>query len=863
MLPICILPPAPAADAAGQDADVEQAQDEAPAPASAATAPLLAAGGDDTQESSNDQDAPPTAGSVAGAGNTSASDDSQPAAPSVMEGDNQTGGGSPTFSFSLAGTGSVAINRGHNDVSAVVESETDDNSTLSLSDFTVETEDKTNLTAAAGGLNVAFGKEAKAAIGGSVALNALGTGKKVDASGKLVSDNKTQLNQAEVIGYDIIKLTGAMNVQAIDTATITTVGAGLGLAGKDSYVAFQGTDATTLLDKDTKAKVLNTNINKDISNQGTLNVKASTKNTIKAYSLVFEGNLGKAAIGIALAQNLMNADTGVTIAGGTYKLADVLATANSDQTLDNYTVGMAAGLAKATIGGSVVVNTMDNDTTATLGYADGNKVTNVDTTGSTGVVSSSREIYENYSGQINIGLSNNALGGGAAVAVNKFEGDTIAKTRNAVINTGVSGDGVKVHDSINNTDTTYNGLVVDADAYHKLYNAPFSGGLTIATGAVALGLDAVVSIDSINGATKALVNSVNLNKDKTGSIDSGNNFTVLATDKMNSEAVVTNAVLTLGKDVSVAVGASVNTEKNSRTVRAAVEGDEKRKTINADKFSVKADSNARLKAINTAVSVSASKTASGALTTGVTYADLNETTEAVVKGITGYNNGLSIVANHIDHITLIGTGVTLALSPSLYSGGGAVGVAVAAENNTSATEARLDSSDIYHYTGGEAEDVIKATGDSTTLTQTANVSAALSTISVAVGVLVADNDLHQTVKATATNVNAGGNIAVQAKETVKTNTTIGGGSLGVVSVQVEANKQKFTGQVGANIVGGDWKAGKNIDVDAILEGELKNHTVQVGVGVAAVGVTISELIKEEDSSTDITLNTAKMKADNI
>lgn len=964
----------------------------------------------------------------------------------------------------IAANGSVAVNRGQNNVEAVAEKNALGKKDLvGLKTFTVHSKDDSYMAAATGGLTLSIGTTA---FGGALTWNRLGSLTVDSTTGKIGKDDtKKQVNKAIVSGYDVhMADNGVLTVKAEDVADFVTVAIGLGIGGVGSKFTLQGANANAYINKETTASIIGGNINQDdatyqdASHFADVNVNASTDNEFDTVSVVLATS-GQVAIGAALAQNTMMGDTKANVTAGTdnssYLAKDMLIKATSDMDLLNVDVGVAAsGL--VSVGGSVVDNIIDNDTIAELGGTGGG-VTNVISRGSVGVISESKEKFANYSGQANVTIGGVA-GGGMALAINEIKGDTIAKAQNADIQTmNITGKKISLKDSINDKTLSLSGLVVGTDAWHDFYNAPFCGGLTANAGEFALGIDATISVNNISGSTKAEVEATEFNKIATSGLASGNDFTVQATDKMDSESVVTNAVLSIAANIGVAaaVGASVNTETNSRTVRAAVEENDTRYRINADKMAVRADSFAKLTAVNTAVSVAGSVGASGALTTGVTYADLEETTEAIVKGVTSYNNGLSIVANHKDEMTLVGTGVTLAVSPDLFSAGVTIGVAVSAENNTATTEAKLDSSKIYHYTDGVAEDVIKATSDSYTLTQTANVAATISLYSAAVGVLVADNDLRQTVKASAVdstigtaekraksisvlsdnkveggfynenvagalmagigvgvglntvdtsvsananninffakediavkatetitlngamaavnagivsvgvstlhnyistavvpddystwdeqhkdekdpskakvsstdmangefsaakieglkgnaidtgnanlneirtkkktaaqgtmtkvtrigrtsntgdkvnlnnaNLTAGGNIDIQAKETANTYTRLGGGSVGLASIQVEVNRQKFTGNVGANITGGVWKAGKNISIDASLDGKLRNLTVQVGIGLAAVGVTIGELLKEP-GGTAITLNTAKMTANSI
>ncbi|MCQ2363079.1 MAG: leukotoxin LktA family filamentous adhesin, partial [Acidaminococcaceae bacterium] len=964
----------------------------------------------------------------------------------------------------FTGNGSVAVNRGHNNVEAVASSNSPSKNIVKAKSLTIHSKDDSRLVAAAGGLEIG----GALAIGGALTWNRIGDLEDKDEKGKFISDGKIQVNRASLKGYTVSTTSdAAVKVQAEDVANLTTVSVGVGLTF--GRVSVQGANANAYLDKETSATVEDSQINKGTGDTagGKVSVLANTDNGFVTTAAV-ASVAGDATVGAGLAENTIKSKTAATLAGGKYALQDLLVKAFSDDHLLNVAVGMGAFGEKINVAGSLVFNEIVNDTTAILGKEDATQVTEVDAQDNVGVVSQSKENIENHSGQANIGKF---VGIGLAVSSNEIggrdkdgnpTGNTKALIQNAKVTAQGKGSALTVQDStIYNKDSkeyetwSGTGVVVNADALHLLTNNTFSGGLSVSLGdhALAVGADAVTGVDRIDGVTLAKVYGSDINETATGSALSGQNVAVRATDRVDSTAVISNLVADvapgIGATGSLGVGVSKDVEK--RQVEAIIEGTDERKKVNANKITLLGKSFADLTVVNTAVSVSFAIGITGSVTTGVCYTDLNETTKALMKNTISYNNGLDILAAHEDNVDIVGTGVTLAISPSIYSGGAAVGVHVDSESNTSNTEAALEGSTIYHYTDNTAEDSIKAMNVSDVLTQDANLSVAFSVLSASVGVMVQDNDLRETVKTTVkdstigtdekrakkitvdsdnklitsftnqnvsggmvgtgvgvglntvdmvtltnitnstlysrndivadakenislngtmvqvtagalsvgvstlhnyvnttkvkestekavwetvkdersadntgdkeytagkidsltkqavdggnevlnkvnedskvnkgsmatgtkevrtkqvvtlpnsgTKVNlsgaalyAAGNIATTAQSTVNSNTDLGGGSAGIVNIQVEVNKQHIKGDVGVNVTGGVMDAKGNITLNALMDGTLKNRTVQASVSGVQVLVTYSNVTKEE-GGTAITLDSAKLTTD--
>ncbi len=770
------------------------------------------------------------------------------------------------------GNGSVAVNRGHNNVEAAASSDYADKNIVNAKNLVIHSKDDSKLVAAAGGLELG----GAVAIGGALTWNRIGDLQDVEevveeveeddgttttvTTYNFISDGKIQVNRASLKGYTVSTTGDAVvRVQAEDEADLTTISVGLGLT--TGRISVQGANANAYIDKETSATIEDSEINKGTGNStgGKVSVLASTDNDLTTTAAVV--SVGSTlAVGAGLAENTIKSDTVATLAGGKYALKDLLVKAYSDDYLLNVAVGVAVFGETINVAGSLVFNEIVNNTSAILGKEDATKVTEVEAEDNVGVVSQSMEEIVNHSGQVNVGQK---VGSGLAVSSNEIGGldstnnpigNTKAIVQNAKVTAKGKGAAVTVQDStVYNKDTkkygtwSGTGVVVNADALHLLTNDTFSGGLGISLGddALAVGLDGVAGIDRINGITLAKVYASDINEDATASSLSGQNLSVRATDKVDSTAVISNAVADIAPGIGAtgSVGVGVSKDVQERKVETVVEGTADRKNVNANKITLLANSLADLTIVNTALSVSFSEAISGSVTTGVCYTDLKETTLATMKNVISYNNGLDILAKHEDNVDIVGTGVTLAISPSLYSGGAAVGVHVDAESNTSKTEATLEGSTIHHYTDNSAEDSIKAENVSDVLTQDANLSVAFSLLSVGVGVMVQDNDLQEKVKTTVkdstigTNDKRAKNITVASDNKVTThfyNENVSGGMAGI-GVGVGLNTVD-TATI-TNITNSSLYSRNNIVADAKENISLNGTMVQATVGGLSVGVS--------------------------
>ena len=761
---------------------------------------------------------------------------------------------------SFGGNGAVGMNLGHNNVEAVAS--TDSGKVLKLTDFTVHSKDTTDLRAGAGGLNIG---NAKVAIGGAVALNRIGSLKvlKRDTDGNIIidpatgkaiviEDNIKQSNLAKVEGYTL-ELENKLDVKADDTAKFTTVGVGCGLGS--GSVAIQGADATTKLDKTTTADVVNVDINKTSDSKGVVSVIADTNNSTKTIGIVGQlkfGDKPAVSIGMGTSQNLFSADTEAKLRGGTYKLDDLLLKSTSLQTIENDTIGGGIVKDKVSVGGSVTVNKISNNTKSLLGEV--GKDTTITANNNVGIISQSDEDVDNYTGEVKVGLGN-FVSMGTSIASNDVTGDTIALVKNASVTAdGKSKTGLSIRDSANGTNITFTGLVVDADAKHDFFSAVFTANLSAGYNSldwddaggkiVSVGASATINTDDIKGTTKAAVEDSDVNKDRTENLG---NVTVKATDYIYQKTSNTNAVANIifGDGVAISLGGGISVNKDVRTIDAHIDGDttdphDDKKTVNANILKVLANSKAEATLTNTAATVSASALGSGGVNVGVTYLKMDETTNATLGNVKTKNNGMSINAGHVDDITLYATTVTVCASK--YGIG--IGTHVATVDNFAKTNALTDNSEVEHYSNNTAEDEVKADSNSTTHTQSNNTAVSIS-LGAGVGVLVANNNLQQTVSAVVKNSNIGTN-DVRAKKadilsnnivtTRFNNQNIAGSAVAGIGVGVGTNKVDTA--VRSDVAGSAIYSAGDISIKAEETKNINGTMVAATVGGISTEVSV-------------------------
>ena len=318
-------------------------------------------------------------------------------------------GAAVTAGTANALNGVVVVNKGKNDVEAVIDkydgknAKTDGGRTKlnNMSKVAVKSSDDSNQLAVVGAVSVSAGSNAKFAAGGSVAYNEIGniTG----SAGEKKQTNKAAINNADITTTE----DGKISVNAVDESTLTTISVGTSIT--TGNVAFSGAGSAAMIKKDTDTELVNTNINKDKNNAATVQATADSKGKITTVAVVAAG-AKDAAIGAGIAVNQLDADTNTTVANGEYKVKGFTAEAKSDSSI--LSVGVAGGVAKtAGIAGNIGVNLLANDTKAAI---DGAKI-NAD--GTLAVIAKSKDTLQNFAGAFGVAAGGQA-GVGMGVAYN-------------------------------------------------------------------------------------------------------------------------------------------------------------------------------------------------------------------------------------------------------------------------------------------------------------------------------------------------------------------------------------------------------------------------------------------------------------
>ena len=709
--------------------------------------------------------------------------------------------------------GVVVVNKGKNDVEAVIdqydgdsEKKTTDGRTKlnNMSKVAVKSSDDSNQLAVIGNVSVAAGSSAKAAIGGSVAINDIGA----LAGGK--QSNRAAINNADITTVK----DGKISVNAVDESTLTTISAGIAVTSGN--LAFSGGGSAALIEKETKTELKNTNVNADDAAKG--DVKASAKGTAKITTVGVMGAGAKnAAAGFGIAVNKINADTKTEIEGGKYQTDNFIA--KSDSTAELTSIGISAAAAKnAGVGGNVTVNLIGNDTAT--------KINNATITANNNIaaLATSSETLHNYAGAMGAALGGQ-VGIGMSVAYNEITGNTESVVENSTLN--ASGK-TALGEDVSQKHKDSKGIVVAADAEHELNNVIVTAGLAASSDA-AVAVSGTVAVNHLDGETNAKINNTAANTSGTAG-----DVSVLAKDKTNVISAVGAASVAVGADAGVGVGAASDTNLLSRNVTAEIDGGNAKKAFNADKLTVDAQSENKTSttAVGAAVAAAAYGAAGVAGTVSVTKTDA--ITLAKVNNITGYNKGTTINARRSNDITLVGS--SLAVAGGMGAGAGGISVGVLSDD--SRTEAQLTNASINHSKYDNAQDRIHADNSTKVTTGIAAASAAIAIGGAAAG-SVGVNNFNNTVKTSVANSNIenADTITADANNHLTTNfVTVSaagglvGGSLGVgvntidTSVVTEVNKSELS----AN----------NVTVAADETRDITQTAANAAVGGVALGANV-------------------------
>ena len=761
-------------------------------------------------------------------------------------------GAAVTAGTANALNGVVVVNRGRNDVEAVIDkydgenAKTDGGRTKlnNMSKVAVKSSDDSNQLAVVGAVSVSAGSNAKFAAGGSVAYNEIGniTG----SAGEKKQTNKAAINNADITTTE----DGKISVNAVDESTLTTISVGTSIT--TGNVAFSGAGSAAMIKKDTDTELVNTNINKDKNNAATVQATADSKGKITTVAVVAAG-AKDAAIGAGIAVNQLDADTNTNVTNGEYKVKGFTAEAKSDSSI--LSVGVAGGVAKtAGIAGNIGVNLLANDTKAAI---DGAKI-NAD--GTLAVIAKRKDTLQNFAGAFGVAAGGQA-GVGMGVAYNEISGTTESIVNNAELTAAGNDAGVAVNERNKDNDNVVSdkkrtGVIIAADAEHKLTNVAISGGVAVSAD-VGVGVAGTVTVNRILGATNAKVTDSSINAALTDR--SKADVYVAANDATKSESHVGSLGVGGGADGGAGVGLASDTGVVSRNVTAMIDGGSAKKLVNGNSIDVAALNKAKMSTNSYGIAAAGGAYGAGAGAGTVSVDKLNAETTAAVKNIQGTNNGLAITADHVNDITL--RSAAAAASGALVSAAGGAGIGVV--DDDSKTVAELSGSNVKAETG---DITVNAANKTDVTTAVFGVAASM----VAGGLNVAVNNLDNTVS-TLVNDNSNlqaqqGTFAAKADNRVNTSFVNGADAVGAAGVAVGVGVNTIdTGVIteisGSKITAGaiDVAATEKLDVKQVVENAaLGGHGYSANVSVTTIGAAAADQYGDTettDSDKKATFNT--------
>ena len=764
-------------------------------------------------------------------------------------------GAAVTAGTANALNGVVVVNRGRNDVEAVIDkydgenAKTDGGRTKlnNMSKVAVKSSDDSNQLAVVGAVSVSAGSNAKFAAGGSVAYNEIGniTG----SAGEKKQTNKAAINNADITTTE----DGKISVNAVDESTLTTISVGTSIT--TGNVAFSGAGSAAMIKKDTDTELVNTNINKDKNNAATVQATADSKGKITTVAVVAAG-AKDAAIGAGIAVNQLDADTNTTVTNGEYKVKGFTAEAKSDSSI--LSVGVAGGVAKtAGIAGNIGVNLLANDTKAAI---DGAKI-NAD--GTLAVIAKSKDTLQNFAGAFGVAAGGQA-GVGMGVAYNEISGTTESVVKNNAELTAAGNDaGVAVNERNKDNDNVVSdkkrtGVIIAADAEHKLTNVAISGGVAVSAD-VGVGVAGTVTVNRILGATNAKVTDSSINAALTDR--SKADVYVAANDATKSESHVGSLGVGGGADGGAGFGLASDTGVVSRNVTAMIDGGSAKKLVNGKSIDVAALNKAKMSTNSYGIAAAGGAYGAGAGAGTVSVAKLDAETTAAVKNIQGTNNGLAITADHVNDITL--RSAAAAASGALVSAAGGAGIGVV--DDDSKTVAELSGSKVTAETG---DITVNAANKTDVTTAVFGVAASM----VAGGLNVAVNNLDNTVSTLVkdnSNLQAQGTFAAKADNIVKTSFVNGADAVGAAGVAVGVGVNTIDTGVITEISGSEITAGtidvaatEKLDVNQVVQNAaLGGHGYSANVSVTTIGAAAAD--QYGDTETTDTENKATFNTNDI
>ena len=574
-------------------------------------------------------------------------------------------GAAVAASQNAAVNGTVVVNHGGSDTEAAVGEVRAENGSNTAKDTVITAAKAVKVKAESDDVRVAaagnVSASGKVALGGAVAYNDVGGA----SSG---TENAKQKTRAALVSTTLTNVkNGTVTVKAADNSTLTTVGVGVGGAGK---VAVQGAAATSLVNKAVSAEIKDSSIDKDEDKAAVVSVQATSNSEINSTAVVGAGS-GTFAGGAGVAVNRINQDTAATMSGSTVKDKHTTVQADGNSTITS--IGVGAALAgKVALAGNIAVNQIGNNVKAAV---TGSTLTS---SGNIGVLASGKENLTNYAGTVS-GTAGNA-GLGMGVSYNAITGNVESTVGESSLEargkeTETVGDAQK-------------GVAVTASGQHNLKSVVLTAGLA-GSDTVAVGAAGTVTVNNIGGATRAAVTGTDINAELDNSM--AGDVAVKAHDVTKSESHVGSLSVGIGADGGAGVSAASDTLLLDRETAAELSGtDAAKKTVNGRNLAVTADQQSTVVTNADGVAGAGGIYGSGAVAATAAATKLDGSVTATMKNIISNNKGLDISAKHDHETTLVSA--SAAMSAAMVSG--AVGAGVGVVNDDFTTKAELVGSEV-------------------------------------------------------------------------------------------------------------------------------------------------------------------------
>lgn len=701
-------------------------------------------------------------------------------------------------------SGMASINRGSDETEALVS----DSEFEGVNSFNVDAKDQKIVNTIAGNIN--GGKAA--GVGATVAHTNIGK-QSVTAIVKN-SKIKTANNQDKK----------NIHVTAKDSVIMNTVAAGVGGAKGASV---QGASASTAFNKTVASHVEHTDIDKDLEKENdenkekaNFNILAENTSQVVTNATVLSGASGQAAVGAGVAVNKITQNTSAHIKNSTQNVRNALVKSKANSSIK--TIGIGAGIGAGGVGssGSVAVNKITNNNTASVEHS------NIFARGNVGVITESDAVIANYAGTVSGGSH---AGVGGSTSVNEIQGDTIASVKHSKIEAKEETEDVietqgkvkevveKVFQDIGiNEDLSKKrekskkrGFVVNSSSTHTLKSL-----LANAAGSGQAGVAGTVNINKVYGATEALVEDSILN---------AKHYSVKSGDYTNS----IGAVGSVGVGGNVGAGASSDTNIIKRNTKTRVG----KTTMSDEGFGEEAEITADSKQGISSFGVGVAAAGVGAGVAGtVSVNQFAGKTEVDVEEAKIFVKKAEITAKRYSSVAIGNAAVGVAAK------GAGIGAAVAVTKDESNTRARVKNSKIMTRNKLDviAENEIKSgtgIGSAGAGILAAGVSGVVSVNNIANKV---ETDIDHSTLHSSTDVN------VKALNKISNSLTAGGGAAGLAAVTGVVSVNTINSSVIARVHNNSdlTSVREKVNVTAKEEKNIKQTAANAGIGGAAIGANV-------------------------